>query len=102
MNKEEERRLMKLARQAADLRACIDGANSLLRSWTRHKADAGEIYLSLMDRRHSRWHAGANLTATAVQTELVPVLKRIRDNAVEQLRALAPEIREQPRRELPD
>lgn len=92
MNKAEEHRLSELARTAKDLRACIDAADSMIRSWARRKAEAGEIYLSLSDRRGTRWHTGVNLPAAVVQADLVPVLKRIRDEAAKQLRELAPEI----------
>ena len=92
MNKAEENRLSELARTAKNLRACIDAADAMMRSWARHKPEAGEIYLSMSDRRVSRWHTGVNLPAEVVQADLVPVLKRIRDEAAKQLRDLAPEI----------
>ena len=92
MNKAEENRLSDLARTAKDLRACIDAADSMMRSWAKHKPEAGEIYLSMSDRRVSRWHTGVHLPAEVVQADLVPVLKHIRDEAAKQLRDLAPEI----------
>ena len=92
MNKTEEAKIAALARTANDLRTCIDAADSMMRSWARHKAEAGEIYISLSDRRGNRWHTGVNLPAGVVQADLVPVLRRIRDEAAKQLRDLAPEI----------
>lgn len=92
MNRAEENRLSDLARTAKNLRECIDAADSMIRSWSRHRSDAGDIYVSMSDRRSSRWHTGVHLPATVVQSDLVPVLKRIRDEAAKQLRDLAPEI----------
>ena len=93
MNKTEEAKLADVARTAKNLRECIDAADSMMRAWARHKAEAGEIYVSLSDRRSAgRWHTGVNLPAEVVQADLVPVLKRIRDEAAKQLRDLAPEI----------
>lgn len=93
MNKAEENRLSELARTAKDLRTCIDAADSMMRSWAHHKAEAGEIYLSMSDRRGSRWHTGVHLPAEVVQAALVPVLKSIRDEAAKKLRELSPEIK---------
>ena len=92
MNKAEENRLSELARTAKNLRECVDAADSMMRSWAKHKPEAGEIYLSMSDRRSARWHTGVNLPAEVVQADLVPVLKRIRDEAAKQIRDLAPEI----------
>jgi len=94
MNKASETRLAETARTAKNLRECINNADSMLRSWARHKADtvAGlpdrDIYMSMSDRRCARWHTGASMSTEVVQTELVPVLKRIRDNAIAELAAL--------------
>lgn len=88
MNKAEENRLSELARTAMNLRKCIDAADSMMRSWAKHKSRAGEIYVSLSDRRTSQWHTGVHLPADVVQADLVPVLKRIRDEAAKQLREL--------------
>lgn len=92
MNKTEEAKLAEVARTAKNLRECIDAADSMMRSWARHKAEAGEIYVSLADRRGARWHTGVNLPAEVVQADLVPVLKGIRDEAAKQLRELSAEI----------
>ena len=92
MNKAEEARLANVARTAANLRECVNAADSMMRSWAKHKTEAGEIYISLSDRRSSRWHTGANLPADVVQTFLLPVLKRIRDESAKQLRELDPKI----------
>lgn len=93
MNKAEEVRLADVARTAKDLRECIDHADSMMRSWSRHKAESGDIYLSMSDRRVSTWHAGVHLPAEVVQAVLVPVLKSIRDEAAKKLRELSPEIK---------
>lgn len=88
MNKAEERQLEELARTAKALRKTIDSADSMLRSWARHRKEAGTISLYLTDRRVSRWRCNVNLPAEIVQTDLVPILKRIRSEATERLRAL--------------
>lgn len=90
MTKKEEAALASLARTAKDLRATVDHADSMIRSWARHKTKAGEIYVSLSDRREHHWHTGVHLPATMVQELLIPILKRIRAEATEQLRQLAP------------
>jgi hypothetical protein len=88
MTKNEEARLAAVARTAKNLRESADNAKSMLAAWSRHKSKAGEIYLSLSDRRDHRWHTGVHLPVEAVQRELVPILKRIRDEALAQLAAL--------------
>jgi len=88
MTKNEEARLAGVARTAKDLRESADKAASMLRAWSRHKGKAGEIYLSLSDRRDHHWHVGVHLPALAVQRDLVPILKRIRDEALDQLAKL--------------
>ena len=92
MTKTEEAKLAEVARMAKNLRECVDRADSMLRSWSQHKKEAGEIYVSLSDRRVSTWHTGVHLPAEVVQASLVPVLKSIRDAAVKQLRELSAEI----------
>jgi hypothetical protein len=93
MTKTEEARLAEVARTAKNLRECIDSADSMIRSWARHKKEAGDISVFLSDRRVSRWHCSINLPADVVQAELIPVLSRIRDEAAKQLRELDPEIK---------
>jgi len=92
MNKTEEQKLAELARTAKNLRECIDAADSMMRSWAKHRPEAGEIYVSLSDRRSARWHTGVNLPAEVVHASLVPVLKGIRGEAAKQLRELSAEI----------
>jgi hypothetical protein len=91
MNKTEEAKLASTAREAQHLRETINRTESMLRSWARRKSTvkAGDIYISLSDRRQPNWHVGVNLPAELVQSELVPTLKRIKKAAVEQLQALA-------------
>lgn len=88
MNKNEEAKLAEVARTAKNLRESADKAATMMRSWSRHKNKTGEIYLSLSDRRDHHWHTGVHLPAEVVQRELVPILKRIRDEALAQLAAL--------------
>lgn len=88
MNRKEEQALRASARKAADLRQTIDSADSMLRSWARHKKEEGDISLFLADRRYSPWRCNINLPAQEVQAKLVPVLKEIRREAKEQLAAL--------------
>lgn len=88
MTKNEEIKLAEVARTAKNLRESADKAATMIRAWSRHKGKAGEIYLSLSDRRDHHWHTGVHLPAEAVQRELVPILKRIRDEALDQLAAL--------------
>lgn len=89
MTKKEEAALAALARTAKDLRGTVDNAESMIRSWARHKAKAGEIYVSLSDRREHYWHVGVHLPATTVQEMLIPILKRIRAEATEKLQQLS-------------
>jgi len=102
VNKAEESRLADLARRAHDLRECISAAESMLRAWKRHKPERerwvksetrNEIYVSLADRRTSRWHTGVHMPADVVERELLPVLKDIRDKCIEELRELPAEIK---------
>ena len=88
MNKTEETKLAEVAREAKNLRESADKAKSMLAAWSRHKGKTGEIYLSLSDRRDHHWHTGVHLPAEVVQRELVPILKRIRDEALAKLVAL--------------
>lgn len=89
MNRKEEQALKETARRAADLRHTIDSAESMLRSWSRHKKKAGKISLFLTDRRSlGRWSCNVNLPALEVQAKLVPVLKEVLREAKEQLAAL--------------
>ncbi len=93
MNQAEEKRLADLARTAKNLRDCIGAADSMLRSWARHKPEARELYLSLSDRHYGRWNTGVGLPAEVVEADLVPVLKLIRNRCAEELRALSAEIK---------
>jgi len=88
MTKTDEAKLADAARTAKDLRDCVDHANSMILSWARHRKEAGEIYVSLADRRTTRWHTGVHLPSAVVEAELIPILKRIRENATAQLQAL--------------
>jgi hypothetical protein len=88
MTKNEEARLAEVARTVKNLCESADKATTMLRTWRRHKGKAGEIYLSLSDRRDHHWHTGVHLPAEAVQRELVPIPKCIRDEAITQLAAL--------------
>ena len=89
MNKAEENQLSELARKARNLRECIDAADLMLQSWAQHKAEAGEIYVALGDRRHDWWNTRVSLPVEVVQADFVPMLRRIRDEAATQLRHLA-------------
>ena len=95
MNQKEEQALKDTARQAKVLRETIDSADSMIRSWGRHKKDAGDISLFLADRRsHGRWSCNINLPAEMVQSDLIPVLKKMRQAARDELAALSlPEIK---------
>lgn len=93
MNRKEEQALKDIARRAKVLRETIDAADSMIRSWARHRKGAGTISLYLADRRTTRWSCSINLPAEQIQAELVPVLKAIRQAARDGLAALAlPEI----------
>jgi len=92
MNKREEARLAATAKEAQALRKTIDNADSMIRSWARHKCSIGSqpgtVYLSLSDRRHSSWHCGVELPAAVVERDLITILKRIRSEATAQLAEL--------------
>jgi hypothetical protein len=89
MNKIEEKNLAQAARRAKDLRECVDKANSMILSWSRHKKQASKaIGVSLSDRSNYRWHVSIDLPSELVTFELMPILKRIRDAAAKELREL--------------
>lgn len=89
MTHDEEKTLSTVARQAKDLRATVDRCDSMLRSWARHRKEvAGAVHVSLSDSGATRWYVQAALPAAVIQAELVPVLKRIRDQAARELKAL--------------
>jgi hypothetical protein len=94
MNRKEEQALKETARRAKVLRETIDSADSMIRSWARHKKEAGTVSLYLTDRRHSSWRCSIDMPAEVIQADLVPVLKKIRQVAREELAALSlPEIK---------
>jgi len=89
MNEAEERRLATAAWKAKSLRACIDGANAILDSWKRRKDDAGDVHIYMCDGRATAWYVGVDLPAEFVQVDFVPILERMRNQAVSDLRSLA-------------
>lgn len=93
MNRTEENRLADLAKTARRLRECIDAADSMLRSWAKHKSEARDVYVSMSDRLSPRWNAGMHFPAEVVTDNLIPVLRAIRDRCVAELRALPAEIK---------
>lgn len=95
MNRKEEQALKATAREAKVLRETIDSADSMIRSWARYSKEAGAISLFLADRRsHGRWSCNIDLPAEVVQSDLIPVLKKIRQAARDGLAALSlPEIK---------
>lgn len=90
MTKDQETKLAARAREAAALRKTADEADSMLRSWTRRKASGptAKVRLSLGDDGASRWWVHIALDAAGVDRELVPILRRIRDQARADLAAL--------------
>jgi len=88
MNKKQETELLEVARKVKALRECATKADAMIRSWASHKPKSKDVYISLSDNNNSRWHVGVNLSTDVVQNELIPILKRIRDKANEELKAL--------------
>jgi uncharacterized SAM-dependent methyltransferase len=85
MNKKQETELMEVARKVRTLRDSATKADSLIRSWAKHSPKSNEIYVALSDMGNSRWYVGTDLSAEIVQNELIPILRRIRDKAIEEI-----------------
>lgn len=91
MTRAEVQALAVLSARADRLQKCIDDADSIIRSWTRGKGASREgVAQVYIHQDGDRWGRTPRLDMPVefVYGELVPVLKRIRDEAAVRLAAL--------------
>lgn len=93
MTRAEVQALAVLSARADRLQKCIDETDSLIRSWSRRKGEdkSETVIVSIYCRTdHRSRTAQTTMPIDFVFSELVPVLKRIREEAAARLAALGP------------
>jgi len=91
MTRDEEKKLQILATNAKKMRKCIDDVDSLLRTFTRHKKfniNNDEMNTVNLTINNKKWYSYINLPINNFENEIIPILKRIRNESSNQLKML--------------